>query len=59
MKKYITPEIESFSKNELAEMVEVGACSEYSCGCHSGNTNSGGGGDKENSCGCHTGTNNV
>ena len=56
MKKYIKPEMESFSKKELNELINVGACSgnSYSCGCHSGTTDA-----TSASCACYSGGNNV
>lgn len=58
MRIYVKPQIESFSKAELSELIDVGACSAtnpFSCGCHAGSTNT----SQGSSCSCHAGTNHV
>lgn len=39
-KTYTQPEMATYSQEELADMIESGACSKgYSCMCHNGDTN--------------------
>lgn len=40
-KNYMKPEIFSYEKEELADLIEAGACSSFTCHCHSGTNNTG------------------
>lgn len=53
---YIKPQIETFAKNDLCEMIMAAACSNgYTCACHHGGTN----GNSGSTCNCHTGSANT
>lgn len=40
-KQYVSPSVETYNQNELAKLIESGACSSgYTCHCHNGGTNS-------------------
>ena len=53
---YVKPQIKTFDRNELSEMIITAACSNgYTCGCHNGGVNSGSG----STCNCHTGNANT
>ena len=53
---YIKPIIETMGRKELSEIIMAAACSNgYTCSCHNGGTNGGGGA----TCNCHTGTANT